>query len=249
MHAGGPIGSSSATFDDDRAVARRSGELGEGTIIQLLAGAPVDIFRLLSCKRNGILDPMAKERSDKHSAPARSTIKTRSANGAQRESDRPVTALADEQLSAMELALTVLWNSVRRWMTQSGEQNNLKGLSELDIFLVHLLVYRNRPLRVIDLAFALSIDDLHQVTYSLKKLSRLGIVAGVKRGKEVFYTAGDEGQKHYEAFMSDRGLYLEPAMRLATSGEYDLPTLTNFLRTLSGVYEQAARSAASKRSS
>lgn len=155
--------------------------------------------------------------------------------------------MTGEHLSAMELALTVLWNSVRRWMTQSGQQDDLKGLSELDVFLVHLLVYRNRPLRIIDLAFALSIDDVHQVTYSLKKLTRLGMVAGTKQGKEMFYVAGGDGHRHYEAFMSDRNRYLEPAMRLATSGEHDLLTLTNFLRTLSGVYEQAARAAASTR--
>ncbi len=154
-----------------------------------------------------------------------------------------------EQLSNMELALTVLWNAVRRWLLQSGQGGEPKGLSELDVFIVHLLVFRDRPLRVADLAFALSIDDVHQVTYSLKKLTRLGMIGGTRSGKEMFYTASEEGRRHYDAFIADRTTYLEPSMRLFADGGHDLATLTVFLRTLSGVYEQAARSAASRKGS
>lgn len=185
---------------------------------------------------------MASERQDPTPAADRRTAKTsRKLPIEHRRGGAP----AGEQLSDMELALTVLWNAVRRWITQSGQGGEPKGLSELDVFIVHLLVFRNRPLRVIDLAFALSIDDVHQVTYSLKKLTRLGMIAGAKSGKEMFYTASESGRRHYEAFIADRTKYLEPSMRLFADGEHDLVTLTAFLRTLSGVYEQAARAAAS----
>lgn len=147
----------------------------------------------------------------------------------------------------MELALTVLWNSVRRWMSQRSKASDVNGLSDLDVFILHLLVYRNRPLRVTDLAFALSIDDLHQVTYSLKKLVRLEMVTSEKAGNENFYKAGERGQRHYEQFIADRLRYLEPSMGLFLHGEHNLEVMTNFLRTLSGVYEQAARAAASSR--
>lgn len=152
-----------------------------------------------------------------------------------------------EQLSEMELALTVLWNSVRRWINQCSKTTGINGLSDLDVFVLHFLVYRNRPLRVIDLAFALSIDDLHQVTYSLKKLGRLDMITSEKVGKEVFYSGGQKGQLHYDEFVRDRKKYLEPAMRLVMHDEDRQEMLINFLRTLSGIYEQAARSAASSR--
>lgn len=152
-----------------------------------------------------------------------------------------------EQLTELELTLTVLWNSVRRWMSQRSNSSEVSGLSELDVFLLHLLVYRDRRLRAIDLAFALSVDDMHLVTYSLKKLARLGMVASTKIGKEAFYNATDKGREHYEDFHDDRRAYLEPAMAFMPHDGIDIAKVNHFLRALSGMYEQAARAAASSR--
>lgn len=151
-----------------------------------------------------------------------------------------------ERLSEIELALTVLWNSVHRWLSQRSQSSSVDGLSDLDVFLLHLLVYRNKQLRAIDLAFALSIDDMHLVSYSLKKLARLKMIAGTKIGKEVFYVPTETGKIHYFDFLKDRKKYLEPAMG-SIAQDFDLESLSPLLRALSGVYEQAARAAASAR--
>jgi predicted MarR family transcription regulator len=156
----------------------------------------------------------------------------------------PVTE--GERLSEIELALTVLWNSVHRWLSQRSQSSSVDGLADLDVFLLHLLVYRNRQLRAIDLAFALSIDDMHLVSYSLKKLARLKMISGTKIGKEVFYVPTETGKIHYFDFLKDRKKYLEPAMG-SIAQDYDLESLSPLLRALSGVYEQAARTAASAR--
>ncbi len=155
----------------------------------------------------------------------------------------------EEKLSELELTMTVLWNSIRRWMNQRSNANAINGLSDLDVFLLHLLVYRNRQLRGVDLAFALSIDDMHLVMYALKKLTKLGFTSSSKIGKEVFYRSTDKGRDHYAEFLVDRRKYLEPALRLGTSGDFDFEMLNAALRALSGVYEQAARSAASAKGS
>jgi predicted MarR family transcription regulator len=150
-------------------------------------------------------------------------------------------------LSEFELSLTILWNSVKRWMNQRSKESVLNGLSNLDVFLMHLLVYRDRQLRANDMAFALSIDDMHLVSYSLKKLVRMEAITSSKIGKEVFYQAADKAKAHYREFLEDRARYLEPAMDHLNYADYDLESLTPILRTLSGVYEQAARTAASAR--
>lgn len=157
--------------------------------------------------------------------------------------DQGMTKSEQELLSEMELALTVLWNSVRRWMSQRSTGGAITGLSDLDVFLLHLLVYRNRSLRAIDLAFALSIDDMHLVSYSLKKLVKLRAMTSTKVGKEVFYAATEKGRKHYTEFLEDRHKYLEPALKYISHKNLDLESLGALLRALSGVYEQAARSA------
>lgn len=149
----------------------------------------------------------------------------------------------DELLSELELALTVLWNSVHRWMSQRSQSSVMSGLSDLDVFLLHLLVYRNKPLRGIDLAFALSIDDMHLVSYSLKKLTRSGLTVSMRMGKEVFYEPTPKGKDHYIDFLKDRKKYLEPAMK--SISRENLASLNTLVRALSGIYEQAARTAAS----
>ena len=106
-----------------------------------------------------------------------------------------------ESLSELELSLTILWNSVKRWMNQRSKEGELNGLSDLDVFLMHLLVYRDRQLRANDLAFALSIDDMHLVSYSLKKLVRIEAISSTKIGKEVFYKADEKAKRHYREFL------------------------------------------------
>ena len=155
------------------------------------------------------------------------------------------TGIEPEKLSEFELGLTVLWNSVKRWMSQRSKASVIEGLSDLDVFLLHLIVYRDRPLRAIDLAFALSIDDRHLVAYSLKKLVRLRAITSSRKGKEAFYAAAERGRQHYEEFLEDRRRFLEPAMRYLNSSNADLDGLNELLRALTGVYEQAARAAAS----
>ena len=130
-------------------------------------------------------------------------------------------------------------------MNQRGNSTSVSGLSDMDVFLLHLIVYRNRPLRGPDLAFALSIEDMHLVSYSLKKLTRLKLTASKKVGKEVFYSATDMGRTHYDDFQKDRKRFLEPALELISHPAYDYEALNNLLRAISGAYEQAARLAAS----
>jgi len=56
--------------------------------------------------------------------------------------------IGPEQLSELELGLTVLWNSVRRWMNQRSKASLIAGLSDLDTFLLHLLRNNNWNLRL-----------------------------------------------------------------------------------------------------
>ena len=82
-------------------------------------------------------------------------------------------------------------------MSQRSNSSVVSGLSDLDVFLLHLLVYRNKKLKGVDLAFALAIDDMHVVSYSLKKLTKLGVTSSERIGKEVFYEATTKGKAHY----------------------------------------------------
>lgn len=161
-------------------------------------------------------------------------------------SDSASDAQLSEELSQLEMSLTVLWNSARRWLSKRSSVN---GLSDLDVFLMHMLAYRNTALRASDLAFALAIDDMHLVSYSLKKLTKLGLITSAKSGKEVVYRATAAAAEDRSGFLEDRARYVEPAIRDLMASGLDVATLTKALRTLSGVYEQAARAAAFEKGS
>lgn len=150
-----------------------------------------------------------------------------------------------EKLTELELTLTILWNSIRRWLNQRSSFSKVNGLSDLDMFLLHLLVIRNKPTRGVDLAFALAVDDMHLVSYSLKKLTKLGLTSSAKNGKEVFYESTRAGKEHHLQFLEDRRKFLEPAIKYIFDSNADFESLNSSLQALSAAYEQAARAAAS----
>lgn len=158
--------------------------------------------------------------------------------------DAASNGLGDD-LSQLEMSLTVLWNSAKRWLSKRSSA----GLSDLDVFLMHMLAYRNAALRASDLAFALAIDDMHLVSYSLKKLTKLGFTTSAKSGKEVVYRATKAAIEHRNGFLEDRARYVEPVIQDLVVSGLDVEALTKALRALSGVYEQAARAAAFEKGS
>ena len=98
-----------------------------------------------------------------------------------------------------------------------------------------------RGKKLADICFTLIVEDTHLVNYSLKKLERLGVVRGVKTGKEVIYSTTDEGAAAIRRYAEVREQCLvKPLHRFArrTRPAISWPTP----RALSG-HDQAARAA------
>jgi predicted MarR family transcription regulator len=91
----------------------------------------------------------------------------------------------------------------------------------------------------------MNVEDTHLINYSLKKLQGLGVVASRKNGKEVTYAATVSGQKYVERYREIRENCLIDALNADDSLNRDIGELARLLRVLSGMYDQAARAAAS----
>jgi predicted MarR family transcription regulator len=91
----------------------------------------------------------------------------------------------------------------------------------------------------------LNIEDTHIVNYSLKKLHTLGLVKTERRGKEVLYSTNDAGQALCARYFDTREQVLVSALTGDGTESFELSELARFLRILSGLYDQAARSATS----
>ena len=116
-------------------------------------------------------------------------------------------------------------------------------LTSTDVVLLHHINHRARNKKLADICFVLNYEDAHVVGYSLKKLVAAGLAQTEKLGKEVFYSPTLEGEASVERYRGVREQCL--VSNLDTDRNADIGELARLLRTMSGLYDQAARAACS----
>jgi predicted MarR family transcription regulator len=159
------------------------------------------------------------------------------------------------ETSAFEYGLYIASNAFNRWITRCMAAAGYPDLGALDVMVLHTVNHRAKDKKLADICFVLNIEDSHTVNYALKKLTRLGLVAGDKRGKEIFYATTKEGQAACVKYREVREDCLITAFSAfggdptseGGAGELNeqIGEAADLLRALSGLYDQAARSASS----
>lgn len=157
--------------------------------------------------------------------------------------------LADSGLPALsefEYGLFISGNAFERWMVRCMAAAGYPDFSPLEVMVVHTVNHRARDKRLADICFVLNIEDAHLVNYALKKLVRAGLVEGEKRGKETLYRTTREGAGACLSYREVReSCLVETVSALGGFDEDEIAAVARFLRALSGLYDQAARAAAS----
>ncbi|MCW5220430.1 winged helix DNA-binding protein [Verminephrobacter aporrectodeae] len=148
------------------------------------------------------------------------------------------------ELSEFEFGLIVAGNAFHRWVVHCMAAAGLRDLTALDVLVLHHVTHRARDKRLADICFIMNVEDTHLVNYALKKLQTLGVVAARKNGKEVTYAATDAGRAHVQRYREIRESCLIDALQAGDALNRDIGELARLLRLLSGLYDQAARSAA-----
>mgnify|MGYP006335557001 FL=1 len=149
------------------------------------------------------------------------------------------------EMSEFEFGLIVSGNAFHRWVVHCMTAAGLKELMPLDVLVLHHVTHRARDKRLSDVCFIMNIEDTHLVNYSLKKLVNLGVVAASKSGKDVTYASTPEGLAYGQRYREIRERCLIGALKADDALNKDIGELARLLRMLSGVYDQAARAAAS----
>ncbi len=149
------------------------------------------------------------------------------------------------ELSELEFGLIIASHAFGRWMTRCMAGAGVKDMTETEILVVHHVNHRGREKKLADICFVLNIEDTHVVSYALKKLAKLGLVAGHRRGKEVFWSASAAGQALCERYRQVREACLMPGFSGTEEENQRIGDLARLLRTLSGRYDQGARAASS----
>jgi predicted MarR family transcription regulator len=147
------------------------------------------------------------------------------------------------ELSEFEFGLIVAWNAFSRWAVRCMAAAGLNDLTITDVLLLHHVNHRARNKKLADICFVLNYEDTHVVAYSLKKLVAAKLLAADKVGKEVFYHPTASGEAAVKAYRQVREECLVKS--LDTELNADIGELARLLRTMSGMYDQAARAASS----
>jgi predicted MarR family transcription regulator len=148
------------------------------------------------------------------------------------------------QLSEFEFGLIISSNAFNRWVVRCMAAAGLKDLTTIDVLLLHHVNHRARRKKLSDVSFMMNIEDAHVVSYSLRKLVGLKLVQTEKRGKEVVYFTTPQGQAQIERYREVREACLVAAIAKDGSNNARLGEMAALLRFLSGMYDQAARAAA-----
>src|SRR3546814_153318 len=141
--------------------------------------------------------------------------------------------------------MIVCWNAFTRWLEKGASATDSGDMTFIDVVVLHQLKHRAKNKKVADICFVLNFDDVHVVTYSLKKLVAAGLAIGEKVGKEVLYRTTEAGETAIESYRQIREQCL--MSNVDESMNAHLRELANSLGNLSSLYERAARSASSLR--
>jgi predicted MarR family transcription regulator len=149
------------------------------------------------------------------------------------------------EMSEFEFGLIVAGNAFHRWITHCMSAAGLKDLTPLDVLVLHHVTHRARNKRLADICFIMNVEDTHLINYALKKLQNLAVVVSSKSGKDVTYASTEIGRGHVARYREIRESCLIDALNADDGLNRDIGELARLLRLLSGIYDQAARSAAS----
>ncbi|MDP6691453.1 MAG: winged helix DNA-binding protein [Alphaproteobacteria bacterium] len=149
------------------------------------------------------------------------------------------------ELSEFEFGLNMAVNAYHRWIVRCMAAAGQEGLGALDVLVLHLVNHREREKRLSDLCFLLNMEDSHVVNYSLKKLAKQELIIARRRGKESFYATTDTGQAACQRYRDIREDCLIASHAALGHDNHEIGEAARMLRVLSGLYDQAARAAAS----
>ncbi len=149
------------------------------------------------------------------------------------------------ELSELEYALIMTSNAFNKWMVRCMTAAGEPDMGAFDVSLLHHVNHRDRKKKLVDICFVLNVEDTHVVTYALKKLVKAGYVTSEKVGKELYFYTTEEGKALCMKYRDVR-----EACLIAIQVESGIPgpsigETAQLLRTISSLYDTAARAAAS----
>jgi predicted MarR family transcription regulator len=160
-------------------------------------------------------------------------------------SSEHLVSASSAELSEFEYALIMAGNAFNRWMVRCMSAAGVKDMTPVEVSLLHHVSHRDRRKKLADICFVLNIEDTHVATYALKKLVARGLVKSEKSGKEVFFSVTPAGREVCLRYRDVRESCLIATLQESGLSNAQIGEAAQLMRNASGLYDTAARAAAS----
>lgn len=157
--------------------------------------------------------------------------------------DGPDPQELEHRLSEFEFALIVAMNGFNDWVAHCASAAGGRGLSALDMLVLHAINLRARDRRLSEVCMVLNVEDSHIIAYSLKKLVEYGYAQNQPSGRERTYCPTPEGDALCESYLDMRRKALLDVLAEERLNPSELDFSATKLRLLSRSYKQASRTA------
>lgn len=147
-------------------------------------------------------------------------------------------------LSEFEFGLILVSNAFHRWIVRCMAAAGEDGMTALEVLVLHSVFHRGRQKRLADLCLVLGIEDTHTVVYALKKLEARGLVHSSRDGKEKVIAISEKGKAACERYREVRNSILVDVVDGLKLPQSSVSQVAAVMRSISGYYEQATRTAA-----
>ena len=149
----------------------------------------------------------------------------------------------ETKLTDFEFHLWRVFYGFMRWQEGCEKVANQTDLTGSELSILHIIRMKDRPKTLNELMRLLNRDDNFNITYSIKKLIKNGLIrkiASDKHNKKTFsYEITEAGIKNTDAYTTLRKNVLIELF--AKKRELNLDKLSNVLSELIAIYEEADR--------
>ncbi len=158
---------------------------------------------------------------------------------------------ADEvDTTELEFALMRCFEGFGRWQSECLASVSDLAATGPENAMLHIIRMNDRPKTIKDLARLTNRDDVPNIQYSLRKLIGAGLVLRKGAGRSgVTYEVTDEGRRVTDDYGAVRRRLLIAAVEKLPGFPERLREAARTLNLLSGIYEEIARVAATRRRS
>lgn len=156
-------------------------------------------------------------------------------------------------LTEIEFSLFRSYAAFTRWMDDLAaccQTNEEVTCSGTDFALLNVIRMHGRPKSISDLGRLLNRDDISNLQYSIRKLTKAGFIekVGLKgQKKNATYQVAAKGLEATTKYAQFRQELLLPLTDQISESSEKMNQLSNVLNLLSGIYDQAACVAATHR--